>query len=161
MEMITLKRIVSIALVLMLVFALSVTAFAETSPEKVEYYYMTAEAVGAGKAEVNPEKVEVGSDGTVTFTATEDGGKFQKWEFHCEYDVVSGTVKDDVSYDKVVVLKPKSDIHGIAYFEGETTPGKKDDGQTAPKTGYPLYIVFGVMGLALCAGLFAAKKIKE
>lgn len=159
------KRIISIALVVMMVLALTVSVAAATSdvdsPVKDEYYLMSAEAVGAGKASVTPDKIKVGSDGTATFTATEDGGKFVKWEFHCEYEVVSGNVAaDGTSTDKVVVLKPKSDIHGIAYFEGGEKPGKKDDSSSSPKTGYPLFAVFAIMGLAACTGVFAAKKIK-
>ena len=98
----------------------------------------------------------------------EDGGEFIRWEFQCEYDVVSGTVQNDVSYDKVVVLRPKSDIHGIAYFKAKDEPSEKpteapkkpDDGKTSPKTGYPLLFVFGAMGLALVAGIAVTKKMK-
>ena len=157
------KRIISIALVVMMVMALTVavaSAAEVNSPVETEYYYMTVEAVGPGKATVSTDKVKVGSDETVTFTATEDGGKFLRWEFQCEYDVISGNVANDTSTDNVVVLKPKSDIHAIAYFEGGEKPSKKDDSSSSPKTGYPLLAVFAVMGLAACTGVFAAKKIK-
>lgn len=156
------KRIISVALVVMMVLALTMSVAAATTESPVEeYWYMSAEAVGAGKASVDPVKVLKNSDDTVTFTATEDGGKFVKWEFQCEFEVVSGTVAaDNTSTDKVVVLKPKSDIHGIAYFEGGDKPEKKDDSSSSPKTGYPVLAVFGVMTLAACAGVFAAKKIK-
>ena len=101
LEMITLKRFVSITLVLMLVFALAVSVCANAaedngSPTPDEYLYMTAKAVGDGEASVNPDKVILGSGDTVTFTATEKGGKFIKWELHCEYDIISGSLTDKV-----------------------------------------------------------------
>ena len=159
------KKIIAILLALMLVASVAVftTAAAEIeSPTKVTYYSMTAEAIGDGEASVSPAKVEIGSDGTATFTATEKGGTFDHWEFQCEYDVVSGTVNNDQSTDKVVVLKPKSDIHGIAYFKGgSTTPDQKDNGTTAPKTGDMTLVFVGILLLALGASVFAFKKIKE
>ena len=166
------KKVISFMLAVMMVFALTVSVTALSSPQPEKYYKMSAEAVGPGKADVTPVKVLVGPDGVgtedVTFTATEDGGEFIRWEFQCEYDVVSGTVQNDVSYDKVVVLRPKSDIHGIAYFKANDEPSEKpteapkkpDDGKTSPKTGYPLLFVFGAMGLALVAGIAVTKKMK-
>lgn len=157
------KRFIAIVMALMLVASVAVfTASALDSPAPQEYYSMTAEAIGDGEASVSPAKILVGSDGTATFVATEKGGKFIKWEFHCEYDVVSGNVAEDgTSTDKVVVLKPKSDIHGIAYFEGATKPASTDTGTTAPKTGDMTFVVMGLMLLALGASVFAFKKIKE
>lgn len=156
------KKIIAILLALMLVASVAVFSVAAAeSPEKVKYYSMTAEAIGNGEATVSPAKVEIGSDGTATFTATEKGGKFIRWEFQCDYDVVSGTVTNDTSTDKVVVLKPKSDIHGIAYFEGGSTPDQKDSGTTAPKTGDMTLVFVGILLLALGASVFAFKKIKE
>jgi len=166
------KKIIALLMALMLVASVAAisagaaTADDNPSPTAVPYYSMTAEArpANAGKAEVDPAKVEVGSDGTVTFTATETtDAKFVRWEFQCEYDVVSGTVENDISYDKVVVLKPKSDIHGIAYFEGADTATKdqKNNDTTSPKTGDMTLVFAGVLLLGLGAAVFAFKKIKE
>lgn len=156
------KKFIAIVMALMLVASVAVfTASALESPTEVSYYSMTAEAIGDGEASVTPAKIEIGSDGTATFTATEKGGKFIRWEFQCEYDVVSGNVTNDTSTDKVVVLKPKSDIHGIAYFEGATKPASADTGTTAPKTGDMTLVIAGIMLLALGASVFAFKKIKE
>ena len=137
------KKFIAIVMALMLVASVAVfTASAAVSPTEVGYYSMTAEAIGDGEASVTPAKIQIGSDGTATFTATEKGGKFIKWEFHC-------------------VLKPKSDIHGIAYFEGATKPASTDTGTTAPKTGDMTLVIAGFMILALGASVFAFKKIKE
>lgn len=162
------RKIIALLMAIMLVASIAVVSVAAAeSPKKIEFYSMTAEEMpkGAGKAEVDPAKVEIGSDGTATFTATETGSaKFVKWEFHCEYDVVSGNVAaDGTSTDKVVVLKPKSDIHGIAYFEGyeKATADQSNKGTTAPKTGDMTLVFAGIMLLALGAGVFAVKKIKE
>ncbi len=155
------KKFIAIVMALMLVASVAVfTASAAASPTEVGYYSMTAEAIGDGEATVVPAKIQIGSDGTATFTATEKGGKFIRWEFQCEYDVVSGTVTNDTSTDKVVVLRPKSDIHGIAYFEGSSKPASTDTGKTAPKTGDMTLVIAGFMLLALGASVFAFKKIK-
>lgn len=156
------KRFVSIALVLMMVFALAVSVSAAENESPKQVYVMTAEAVGDGTATANPTEVEVDENGVgkenVTFTATEAGGKFQKWELFCEYDIVSGGLDE-----KVLVVTPKSDIRAVAYFTGDSgdSTATKDDSNKAPKTGYPLFIVFAVMGMALVGGVVATKKIKE
>ena len=163
------KKFIAIVLSILLVASVAVfTASAADSPLPVQYYSMTAEArpSNLGDATVAPAKVEIGSDGTATFTATEkNGGKFLRWEFQCEYDVVSGNVSNDTSTDKVVVLKPKSDIHGIAYFEGTggstTTPDQKNTSTSSPKTGDMTLVFAGVLLLALGAAVFAFKKVKE
>ena len=62
-------------------------------------------------------------------------------------------------------IRPYTDVYATAYFykpgEEPTEPAKSDDkGNTSPKTGYPLFFVFGAMGLAIIAGVVATKKIK-
>gem|GEM_PF-1991811 len=139
-----------------------VKAVAHFSVEK-DYLnvYAKAEPEDLGNATAEPGRIKKGSNGTSTLTATEEnGGVFQHWTLECEYDIVSGDLNS-----KVLVIRPYTDVYATAYFakEGETvapeTP-KKDDTSTSPKTGYPLFIVFGLMGLALCAGVVATKKIK-
>ena len=152
------KRIIALLMAVMLVASVAVISVAaKDSPTPVTYYSMTAEAVGAGEASVSPAKVEIGSNGTATFTATEKGGKFQKWELHCEYDIVEGSLTS-----ATLVIRPKSDVHGIAFFEGgDKKDGKKDDGSTSPKTGDMTIVFATLMLVALGAGVFAVKKIKE
>ena len=241
------KKVISIALIVMMVLAMTVSASALVSPTPTDYYNMTVGSEGRGHAETSTDKVEVNSDDSVTFTAYEDGGYFTKWIVDGEYDVISGSEYDPefvikphsdvnaiasfseekdylnvytksqpaeygdcsaepsriekgsdgtstltateknggtfqewvleceyeiVSGDlksKVLVIRPKTDVYATAYFtkpgEPATEPSKptepgKDDSGSSPKTGYPLFLLFGVMGIALIAGGFAVKKIK-
>lgn len=238
------KRIISVALVIMMVFALAVSVSAKISPKQKDYYKIEVDAVGKGEASKSTDKVQIGTDGEVTFTATEKGGFFTKWIIDGKYEIVSGGEYDDIMVIKpksdvkavahfsvekdylnafvtadpenlgdatvdpqkvkkgsdgtmtftatpknggvftkweligdyeivsgdlksaVLVIRPLTDIYATAYFvkpgetptEGDTTPDKGDN--TSPKTGYPLFFVFGVMGLALAMGVVATKKIK-
>ena len=144
----------------------------------VEYYRVSAEAdpKDSGTVKADPAKVERYSEDTVTFTAEDtDGYSFVKWEFTGEFDIVSGKFDDDgVSTDKVVVVKPRSDVNGIASFEKIKAEEEKKDGTdkssadekgntstTSPKTGGSPLAVAVVMLTAVCAVAFAIKKIKE
>ncbi len=239
------KRLVSIALVVMMVLAMTVSVSALSSPGPKDYYKIEVGSEGKGHATKSIDKIEIGTDGTVTFNAFEDGGFFTKWVIDGKYDVVSGDEyadqfvimpKSDIlaiahfseekdylnvyakavpeeygdatadpgrikkntdgtstltaveenggvfqewvitgEYDivsgdlksKVLVIRPYTDVYATAYFtkpgETPTEPAKPDDkgGNTSPKTGYPLVLVFGMMGLAMIGGIVAYKKIKE
>lgn len=241
------KRVISIALVVMMVLTLTLSTAALTSPPVKEYYKITVGSEGKGHASSDTDKVQAGTDGTVTFLAFEDGGFFTKWVIDGKYDIVSGG-----EYDDQFIIKPLSDINAVAYFSEEkdyfnarvkaipegygeafvdparikksgdgimtftanginggtfqewvitgdyeivegdlksetlvlrvftdidaiayftkpgetpTEPPKPDDDKggdnTSPKTGYPLVLVFGMMGLAMIGGIVAYKKIKE
>lgn len=241
------KRVISIALVALMVFALAVSAAALDSPGQKEYYKIDVGAVGKGHATTSTDKVQIDSDGTVTFNAIEDGGFFTKWIIDGDYEIVSGdeysavmvirpisninalayfseekdylnvfvsldsegygeahadpkkvkknsdgtitltasginggvfnvwTLSGDydiVSGDlnsETLVIRPYTDVYAVAYFtkpgETPTEPGKSgetpDNGpKSSPKTGYPLFFVFGLLGLALIGGVVATKKIK-
>ena len=130
------------------------------------YYTMTVSVIGDGTATVDPVKVKIGSNGTATFTAVDGKDKFVDWTLECVYDVVEGS-----STSKTLVIRPYSDVHGIAKFMGDSsssTPAsssKSSSGSnqsgTSPKTGDPLFVVIGLAVLALGAGALAVKKIKE
>lgn len=139
-----------------------ILAIASFSEEK-DYLHVYAKAVPEelGDATANPGRIKKNTDGTSTLTAVEEnGGIFQEWVLECEYDIVSGDLKS-----KELVIRPYTDVYATAYFtkpgEEPTEPAKSDDkGNTSPKTGYPLFFVFGAMGLAIIAGVVATKKIK-
>ena len=112
------KKIISIALVLVMVFALTAVATsAKESPKGEKYYSITTDAEGSGTASADKDKVAkdaTGDDANVTLTATENGGFFTKWIINGNYDPVSGDVNSSV-----FVIKPKSDIHAIASFRAD------------------------------------------
>ena len=139
-----------------------INAIASFSNEK-DYLNVYAKVVPDeyGDATAEPSRIAKGSGETSTLTATEkNGGVFQEWVLECDYEIVSGDLKS-----KVLVIRPETDVYATAYFTkpGEEptepkTPDKKDD--TSPKTGYPLMLIIGAMGLALIGGVVATKKIK-
>lgn len=166
------KRFISVALALVMIFALAATVAAKDSPVGRDYYaievgYDPADGslgtAGGDKSNVRVDAVD--EDGTVKLTAiNKDNGEFIGWEISGEYEIVSGSLND-----LVIVVRPLSDIKAIAKFKSSATPdssssksssGSNDD-KTSPKTGDPLWIVLGLAVLALGAGALAVKKIKE
>lgn len=164
------KKLVSVVLALVMIFALTATVAAEISPTPKEHYNIVVEydpSDGSlGTADSDKKTVEVdavGEDGEVKLTAVEKGnGEFVKWTIEGDYEIISGSLTDPV-----LVIKPKSDIHAIAYFtqpgstpDSPSKPSNPDEGTSSPKTGDPLWIVLGLSILALGLGAVAVKKIK-
>ena len=161
MEMNKMKKIVSIALVLMMVFALATATFsaeeAVQSPGKI--LTITVVPVGDGTATATPDKVELANPKentpTVTLSATDGKDPFTKWDLHCEYDIISGDLNS-----KTLVIRPYTDITAYAVFgENKNVPGDKD--ATSPKTGYPVAMAAMAIVVAMGLGIFAVKKVSE
>lgn len=167
------KKLVSVALALVMIFALTATFAAKDSPVGKDFYsisvsYSPADgSLGTASGDKSSVKVsDPDEDGNVTLTAvTKDKGIFSKWTIEGDYELVSGSLTDPV-----IVIKPKSDISAVATFEkpGATPDSSSSkqssggsDSKSSPKTGDPLWIVLGLAVLALGAGALAVKKIKE
>lgn len=167
--MITMKRLITVALVIVMIFALGVTAFADSSPVPKEQYsidvtYSPSDgSLGDASADKNTVIIDPSDDGLVTITANVKDGKFSKWDIKGEYDIVEGSLTTPK-----IVIRPHSDISANAIFEKDgkpatpDTPSSSDGGSgTSPKTGDPLYMIIVFSILALGMGAFAVKKIKE
>ena len=163
------RKLVSIALVLVMVFAMTVSASALISPGAKDHFGITVGtspsdgSLGSASTDKDSVQVTENEDGTVTLTAEEKGnGKFSHWEIEGDYDIVEGSLTS-----KTIVIRPKSDIHAVAVFEEDgkkataDTTVKPNNSNTSPKTGDPMFIVFGLAVLVLGAGALAVKKIKE
>lgn len=165
------KKLVSIVLALVMIFALTATVAALDSPVVKDYtiivgYDPADGSLGTAEGDKTTVKVEaVGEDGEVKLTAVQRGdGEFIRWDIDGEYEIVSGSLTDPV-----LVIKPLSDIKAIARFtqpggstpDSPAKPAKPDTGTSSPKTGDPLWFVLGMAVLALGAGALAVKKIKE
>lgn len=126
--------------------------------EDEEYLHMYAysDDETLGEAYVDIPVVKKGSDTVVTFTAVETNGTFIEWTFECDFKLVSGDTKS-----KEVKIIPYTDVTGIAYFKTAPAPDKRDDSESAPKTGDPLPYVAAVMLLALGAAVVSVKKLKK
>ncbi len=175
------KKVLSIALALVMIFALSAVAFADEATDATEYVSPTPKEYfdivvsyepgdgSLGDAVADTYQIIRNSDGTVTLIATPKGeGKFDKWIIEGEYDVVEGDLTDPT-----ITIRPKSDIKADAVFvkatsdateavnPKPTTPAKPNNSSTSPKTGDPLFLIIALAALALGTGIFAVKKIKE
>lgn len=109
------KRIISLALVLLMVFTVSAVSFsALDSPKGKDYYNIETESKGGGEADSDKSKVNkesTGDDGDVTLTATENSGYFTRWDITGKYDIISGDLTSPI-----LVIRPHSDIDAVAYF---------------------------------------------
>ena len=164
------KRFASIVLALVMVLALTVSVAAKGSPTGKDYYSITTSAIPSdgslGGASSDKNKVDTSivktDDGLVILTATEKNGKFDHWEITGDYEIVEGSLSS-----LVLKIRPLSDVKAVAVFKDSgskstpDTPTKPNDSGTSPKTGDPLLLVIGLAVLALGAGAFAVKKIKE
>ena len=161
------KKVISIALVLMMVFALTVSASAKRSPGAQGHFGVTVGqhpsdgSLGSGSTDKDSVIIEEDENGNVTLTAEEKGnGKFSHWEIEGDYDIIEGSLTD-----KKIVIRPKSDIHAVAVFKNADGSTDKvpatNNNNTSPQTGDPLYIVLALAVLALGTGALAVKKIKE
>ena len=165
------KKLVSIVLALVMIFALTSTVAAEVSPVGKDHYtiivgYDPADgSLGTADSDKKTVKVDAtGKDGEVTLTAEQRAdGEFVEWVIDGEYEIVSGSLTDPV-----LVIRPLSDIEAIAKFthpgstpDTPSKPAKPDTSESSPKTGDPLWFVLGMAVLALGAGVVAVKKIKE
>ena len=96
----------------------------------------------------NPAKVEQGTDGTATITASPaDGYKFIGWEIDGEYTMPEGGSLTD----PVLVIKPGSDVHAHAKFEKVEPPTPEywsvdadvieGEGTTVPTKENPIKVI--------------------
>lgn len=107
------KKVISIALVALMIFALATASFsALESPETEGKYSISISTEGDGSAVADKKGVD--ADGTVTLTATEGNGFFTKWIIRGDYTPVNGT-----EYSPVFTIMPHSDITATASFSVE------------------------------------------
>lgn len=109
------KRIISLAIVAVMLLALGLTAFADNvispAPEK---FKLTVKAEDGGKAEYTYDA----ETDTYTLIATPNADhKFSKWTVNGKFTIVSGTLVSDK-----LVIKLLSDCEGIASFTPKGEP---------------------------------------
>ena len=162
LEMIKMKKFVSIALVLVMMLAMAVSVAAETSPTAAPYYDITVKTDGKGDATTDKNKIEVKQDGDkVTLTAIDGDETFVNWTIDGDYTIVEGDTST-----RVIVIQPTSDITATAHFKGQDATEvvkpttKPNEGGTSPKTGDPTMMIIALVLLAAGLGVVAVKKIK-
>ena len=108
------KKLISVALVFVMMFALAAVASAKDSPIAKDYFHVSIEIEGDGDAASDKDKVEttaVGEDGIVTLSANPESGNFTLWILDGDFDVVEGS-EDSPVYK----IRPHSDVHVTASF---------------------------------------------
>ena len=109
------KKLISIALVLIMVFAVSAISFgAAPSPDADKYYTINVDSEGNGTGHVDRNKIKIDSTGeyfTLTADPDKDGGYFTKWILDGDYEIISGDL-----YSPVLVIRPKSDLKATASY---------------------------------------------
>ena len=121
------KRLITIALAIVMIFALGVTVFADSSPVPKEQYSIVVTyspsdgSLGDASADKNTVIIDPSDDGLVTLTANVKDGKFSKWDIKGEYDIVEGSLTTPK-----LVIRPHSDIIANAIFEKDGKPATPD-----------------------------------
>ncbi len=133
------KKIIALALALVLMLAISVPVFAEDSPENPgEKFNVTVNGSHASYTK--------NEDGTITFT-TDDESAFKGWVIEGKYEIVSGSLDSPT-----LVVRPLSDLK--ATLNGEKVPSGDDK---SPATGNNP-AVFAILALCSLAGAAYATK---
>ena len=106
------RKLISIALVLVMVFSVAaISCSALVSPKADNYYSVSTESEGKGTATADKNKVDKDGDEIITLTATENGGYFTKWIMTGDYEIIEGD-----EYSPVFVIKAKADVTAVASF---------------------------------------------
>lgn len=158
------KKITALVLAVLLVFALSVSAFALESPTAPKAWSINVSVKGQGSANSGIASIDPNNPEVVILQAQETtGAAFVRWEITGPYTIVSGSLTTPT-----IKIMPSGDISAVAIFEGGETqvdvvkpteqPGNTSG--TSPKTGDMLYVVLGIMALAAVMGAFATRKVR-
>ena len=154
------KKVIALLIAFVLVFSLSVTAFAADSPVGKETVVVTV----VNGPEAKPEKNTIEKGEEITFTADDKQGTFDSWSVYkkdgtvakegVDYTIVSGKLTD-----KTIKLTFNTDVYVCGNYNGTKTAingGIVDD--KAPQTGdFTALYVSSFMIIALF-GAFVAKK---
>lgn len=133
------KRIIALLIAALMLAAVAVPTLAADSKENPVIYTVDVSSQNDSRGTVL--KV-INTDGTVTLTASPITNEFTKWVITGEYEFVSGTLTD-----KVITIKPLSDIKAVAEFNGAKIEG-------SPETGTSTVAVLALLAL-LSMGVMA------
>ena len=133
------KRIIALLIAALMLVAVAVPTFAADSKENPPIYEVKASSHDVNRGTVLEV---VNADGTVTLTASSITNEFTKWVISGEYEIVSGSLTD-----KVITIRPLSNINAEAEFEGEKI-------ERSPGTGTSTVAVLALLAL-LSMGVMA------
>ena len=157
------KKIFAVLLTLIMMFALSVTAFGVVSPVGEKEYEVKTYVVDDVDGTTSFQWYKIIPEGDNIRLIVDDKyiNSFIKWIIEGDYEIVSGTLTDTE-----ILIHPKSDIDAyvhITYSAHDTDkPGKPDDSKKSPDTSAaPIASAVAVMALAGMTALIAKKKISK
>lgn len=152
------KRIVTL-IVTMLILTCMFSTVVSALPSPIQYtlYAIYVDVNGTGEASADKIAIPVGE--TVTLTATETSSAFVFWNLNGEWEIVSGD-----QYQKVITIRPLSDIEAIATFEDgieEFAIPSHDKNPISPKTGQDptyIYMLLSLICIAAIGVMFGSYK---
>lgn len=166
------KKIIAIALCLLTVCALSVSAFADNvvSPTAETTFHITLQAGVPvdGISSVGTENIVIEGN-HVTVTPDSAKGEFNSWTIYRADD--KSVAKEGVDYvvvkgslnEKEITIEPQTDLIICGNYDGKITdPATGNPKQdTSPKTGESIVLASAVAMLAAAAVVFGSKKISK
>lgn len=141
------KKIVALIMAVLMLAAVAVPTFAADSKENPIVFTVDVSSQNSSKGTVL--KV-LNADGTVTLTASPITNEFTKWVITGEYEIVSGSLTDEV-----ITIKPISDIKAVAEFNGKAVEG-------SPITGTSAVALFSLLALvSMGVAAYTGKRIRD
>lgn len=169
------KKVLASIMVIVLLAALSLTAFGAGSPVSVGEWLVSGFTHYPGATDPLAPTTVGQTTITYTKTPTEPGYQFDGWTITKEdgttavkdtdYELVSGTLMSDT-----IVIKPLNDLKVTENYSkiAETTvvtttkaPGPEDNGPTSPDTGGSNLPALAAVALLAMTAAFVAKKRLE
>ena len=152
------KKIIVLALSLIMVFSFATTSLAVISPSGEDEFtiriYYVSDIDGTSAYQYYRAIPE--GDGYRLLIDDEYLNYFVKWIIDGEYEIVEGSLTDPE-----IVIRPKSDITAYAHVNS-TIPPAKDKGDKSPDTSAsPVAGLVAVMAVAGLVAVVAKKKISD
>ena len=145
------KKLLAIALTVLMVFGLATVAFAENSATgDTQHNVKIVLNLNGQEKPYSEQTIKHGESVTIT-APKEDGFKFVKMTIEGDFTEVKRDVKEYTT--ESVTITPNGDILVTIYYENAGTPtNPSDDGPTSPATG----VNYAFVALAVILGIFGA-----
>ena len=153
------KKICVLLLALVMMFALTTSAFAVISPSGEIKYNVKHYVVSMITGETSYQWYKVVPDGdTLIITLDEKYVEFfQKWDIKGDYELIKGTLDGSTTE---IVIRPNSDVDVYSYINAETE-GPSNDSPTSPDTATPVAGLVALMAISAGAAVVAKKQISK
>lgn len=145
------KKVIAIALAVLMLSGLATVVFAENSPSADVYHSVTIKEDYGDKTEEHVESVKDGDSITVT-AEKKEGYEFVEIIVNGEHHAVDS-----------VTFTPDGDTVVTIVYKAVTSdkPGDTDNGNTSPDTGVDFALIALVAIFGFCGAVVATKKLFE